>query len=98
MTFPGVEGVRGPGWLSTVGFQVRQSRAGTVPGHHDYTSVLTSMGTNAPAWGVTAAANTVMEEYADDPHPMAKENFELDFKQYNNPPGTGDADPGYTGE
>jgi hypothetical protein len=98
MTFPGVEGVVGPGWLSTTGFQVRQSRAGAYPGGETFSTVLDSMGPNAPAWGVTAAAVTVEQEAAADPHPIEQQNFELDFKQYNNPAGHGNADPGYTGE
>jgi hypothetical protein len=107
MTFPGVQGIVGPGWLSTTGFQIRQSKAGMYPGTagslrmagaRNHQTVLDSMGSFAPAWGMAAEAITVMDEYAADPHPMAKQNFELDFDQYNNPPGTGDADPGYTGE
>lgn len=98
MTFPGVEGVVGPGWLSTTGFPIRQSRAGTYPGGPTYSSVLDSMGANAPEWGVDAAAITIMDQHTADPFPIAGQNFELDFDQYNNPTGTGEADPGYTGE
>lgn len=107
MTFPGVEGIRGPGWLSTTGFPIRQSKAGMYPGSagslrmagaNVHQTVLDSMGSNAPTWGVAAENISAMDRYAEDPHPLAKENFELDYKQYNNPPGTGDADPGYTGQ
>jgi hypothetical protein len=100
MTYPGIEGQRGPGWLSTTAFQVRQSHAGSLPGYSDYnqSGVLYSEGPHAAASAVDAAAITVMQEVAEDPHPIEAENFQLDFKQYNNPPGTGEADPGYTGQ
>lgn len=81
MTFPGVQGVQGPGWLSSVGFPVRQSRAGAYPGGESFVSVLDSMGSNAPAWGVAAQNVTVMQEMAADPHQIEAENFELDFDQ-----------------
>lgn len=76
MTFPGVEGVKGPGWLSTTGFQVRQNRAGQYPGTQGATDVVHAMGPNAPAWAVTADAVTVEDEVAADPHPIEAENFE----------------------
>lgn len=108
MTFPGVEGVVGPGWVSTTGFQVRQSRAGQYPGTQGATSVLDAMGTHAPAWGVTAAAVTVAEEVTAEPHPIEKDNFELptayggtdQFGVDQTSPSffDNDADPGYTGE
>src|ERR1700693_4609872 len=80
MTYPGWWGVVGPPPSSTVGWQVRQSRAGKPAGGHT-TTVIDSMGTNAPASAITAAANTVAEEVTDNPHPIEAENFELDFDQ-----------------
>jgi len=71
-------------------------------------TVLDSMGSNAPAWGIAAENITVMDEYAIDPHPMSHDNFEEGVNeggidqfgvdqdspsQFNN-----DAAPGYTGE
>lgn len=98
MTFPGVEGIRGPGPLSTIGWQVRQSRAGAYPGSPTNVTALDAMGTNAPDWGLEAEAITIMDQHNADPFPIAGQNFELNFDQYNNPTGTGSADPGYTGE
>lgn len=108
MTFPGVEGVVGPGWLSTVGFQVRQSRAGQYPGTQGATDVIHAMGSYAPAWAITAEAVTVAEEVAADPHPIEEDNFEegvseggIDqFGVDQDEPSYFDDDavPGYTGE
>lgn len=107
MTFPGVEGIKGPGWLSTTGFQVRQSRAGQYPGTQGATSVVAAMGTHAPAWAVTAAALTVAEEVQDEPHPIEEDDFELptayggtqQFGVDQSAPSDfeNNADPGYTG-
>jgi hypothetical protein len=76
MTFPGVEGVIGPGWLTNTGFQVRQSRAGSYPGNSGFQTVLDSMGSNAPVRGVTAEAVNAREEAVDLPHAIEAENFE----------------------
>lgn len=79
MTFPGVPGITGKGvlGLTAVGQQIRQSFAGTTSGVHAFGNVVNAMGSHAPAWATTAAAVTVMEEYAAEPHPIEMENFEL---------------------
>lgn len=82
MTFPGVQGIRGPSSLMTpTGQQIRQSTAGSYPGGSTWTTVLDAMGSNAPAWGITAKHVTVMQEYAQLPRPMALENFELPLSE-----------------
>jgi len=110
MTYPGFSGQPAPGvfWISKTGFQIRQSKAGGYPGYPDTQGVLDSMGPNAPAWGVEAAAITGMARYAADPHPIEHGNFELPdaeggTKQFGVDPTEpsefiDNADPGYTGE
>jgi hypothetical protein len=80
MTFPGVQGVKGPGWLSTIGFSVRQSRAGQALGNPYFQTVLDSMGGNAPTKGITAEAVNAREEATDSPHTIEKDNFEESTK------------------
>jgi hypothetical protein len=79
MTFPGVQGITGRGvlGLTPIGQQVRQSRAGQALGNPYAKTVLTSMGSFAPAWGVTALAVNAREEAIDSPHTIEKDNFEL---------------------
>jgi hypothetical protein len=108
MTYPGIEGQRGVFWINPQAFQVRQSFAGGYPGSPHYQSVVNSWGSYAPAWAVTAAANTPVEEAQDDPHPIEQDNFELPnteggTKQFGVDPTSpsefiDNADPGYTGE
>jgi hypothetical protein len=81
VTYPGYGGQVGPPPSSTVGWQVRQSTAGSYPGSASFTTVVDAMGTHAPASAVTAAAGTVAEEVQDNPHPIEAENIELDFDQ-----------------
>jgi len=92
MTFPGVEGVKGPGWLSTTGFQIRQSRAGAQPGHAVATSagvnvpsvsVLDSMGLFAPNLAEPNPPITAISEYQHDPQAIEKDNFELSQSSAN---------------
>ena len=105
MTYPGWEGVVGPAPLSTIGWQVRQSRAGGYPPSR--VTVLDAMGTSAPAWGITAEGVTVEQEMAADPHEIEKGNFELPAseggtKQFgvdeSDPAFVNNADPGYHGD
>lgn len=77
MTYPGIEGQQGVFWINPKAFQVRQSFAGGYPGSPHYQSVVNSWGPFAPAWAVTAAADTVAEEAQDEPHPIEQDNFEL---------------------
>jgi hypothetical protein len=101
MTYPGWQGIKAGGPVGLRGAQVRQSTAGSYPGK-DWTNVLQSMGDNAPAWGVEAAAVTVAEEVAAAPFPIESNNFQLEhpFGVDQSDPNTfhNDADPGYTGE
>lgn len=76
MVYPGLPGQKGPPPLTAVGQQIRQSTAGSYPGGKTYTTVVDAMGHNAPANAVTAAAVTVMEEAADEPHSIEEDNFE----------------------
>ena len=78
MVYPGLPGQVGPPPASATGHQVRQSTAGSYPGGATYTNVFDAMGSHAPAAGVAAAAGTVAEEVADNPHPIEAENFEAD--------------------
>jgi hypothetical protein len=96
MTYPGYPGQPGPTFISNAaGYQKRQVRAGAYP--PDRSTVLDALA-NPPATGITAENKTVMQMRAQSPFPIEAQNFELNFDQYNNPPGTGSADPGYTGE
>jgi hypothetical protein len=81
MTYPGFGGQVGPPPSSTTGWQVRQSVAGRHPGGFGYATVIDAMGASAPASAKTAEANTVLEEVADNPHPIEAENFELNVDQ-----------------
>jgi len=90
MTFPGVEGIKGPGWLSTTGFQIRQSRAGAQPGHAVATSagvnvpsvsVLDSMGLFAPNLAEPNPPITAISEYQHDPQAIEKDN-RLEVQDY----------------
>jgi hypothetical protein len=78
MVYPGLPGQSGPPPASHIGQQIRQSTAGRYPGSKTWTTVLDAMGPNAPTAGLTAEANTVIEEVADNPHPIEAENFEAD--------------------
>lgn len=108
MTMPGVPGVRGPGWLSTTAFQVRQSFAGGYPGTSHYQSVVNSWGEFAPDSAVAAANVTAAFEHIVDPHPIQADDFELPNAEggtqqfgvdQTSPSDLSDnADPGYTGE
>lgn len=73
MVYPGLPGQVGPPPATTVGWQVRQSRAGRVAG----TTAIDAMGANAPSSAVTALTVNAAEEYLDNPHPIEGENFEL---------------------
>lgn len=114
MTFPGVAGVVGPKTIMTpTAQQIRQSRAGGLPGQTNTTSpalvsVVDAWGSHAPSWAVAALAAGGMEAYADEPRPIEEDNFEL-AKAYGgtdqfgvDPTSPSDfednADPGYTGE
>lgn len=96
MTFPGVEGVVGPPPYTNIGQQIRQSTAGSYPGSASYTTVIDAMGSNAPTLAKTAEEVTVMEEYAADPHPIEKDNFELPLAEGGTQQfGVDDTDPSY---
>jgi len=100
MTYPGWKGIKAGGPVGLRGHQVRQSTAGSYPGK-DWTNVFASMGANAPASGVAAAAVTVAQEVAADPFPISEHNFQIEhpFGVDQSDPNTfhNDADPGYTG-
>lgn len=77
MVYPGLFG-QGPqsAPANSKAQQIRQSRAGSYPGGNTYTTVIDAMGYNAPPAAIIAEQNTVIEEVADNPHPIEAENFE----------------------
>ncbi len=82
MTYPGLGYQKGPPPQTAVGQQVRQSRAGEYPGFYSsdggrWTSVLGAMGSHAPAAAVIAKKVTVVEEMAEFPFAIEKQDFEL---------------------
>jgi len=98
MVYPGLFGVGPPGPpANSKAQQIRQSTAGSYPGGKTYTNVFDAMGSNAPASGVAAAAITVMDEVAENPHPIEAQNFELDFDQQGTDTADFGTDADYTG-
>jgi len=79
MTYPGLPGQIGPPPTSTVGWQVRQSRAGAYPGGNGttYTTVIDTMDGYASALAVAASKVTVIGERSAFPFPISADNFQL---------------------
>jgi len=78
MTYPGLPGQIGPAPTSTVGQQIRQSRAGAYPGGNGttYTTVIDAMDGYAPPSAVVAQQLTPVIQRARDPFPLSNDNFQ----------------------
>ena len=76
MTYPGLPGTVGPPPTTTVGWQVRQSTAGSYPGGSFYTTAVDAMGGNAPASALVAERVTAAIDHARTPYPLEQDNFE----------------------